>query len=214
MQGALRKERVKAESQRASQMAFFQAMAQQGRGDSDDFDGAAAQQAYEQFVAEPPSAQRDQSIDPFKCTFCHKISTEKLPSCARCKKQAYCSKECQRTHWKAHKKDCVPAEKLSKDDTKSLPLTWEQLEEFQEAPGRRLEVRFISDESSPMRMVALCKDRDGICKRVAAYTNSRAIPGFGPGKVMVWKNPRFHEFMDGSSGARIEEEELVNITIK
>ena len=94
IQGALKKERDKAASQRASQMAFHQAMARQNPGSgSNSFDGPAAQRAYEQFVAEPPSAQRDQSIDPFQCSFCHQISTAKLPSCARCKKQAYCSKQ-------------------------------------------------------------------------------------------------------------------------
>ena len=70
------------------------------------------------------------------------------------------------------------------------------------------------DQEAGLRLIALCKDRTGVVNRVAAYTNSRNIPGFTPGKVMVWKNPRFHYFMDGSSGARIEESDLTNITIK
>jgi hypothetical protein len=96
----------------------------------------------------------------------------------------------------------------------ALPLTWAQLEEFQFAEGKKLELRYIQQEPGiGMRLIALCKDRAGVIKRVAAYTNSRDIPGFTPGKVMIWKNPRFHFFMDGSSGARIEDQDLANITI-
>ncbi|GKY92326.1 hypothetical protein MPSEU_000203700 [Mayamaea pseudoterrestris] len=181
--------------------------------DDDTWDGPEAQRVYEQFIAEPPSAQRDVSVDPHTCTFCRKVTTHRLQCCSRCKKQAYCTKECQVSHWKAHKKECIPIEELSKEDTKRLPLTWEQLEEFGVAPGKSLEVRFIHQEPH-LRLIALCKDRAGICKRVAAYTESRTIPGFTTGKVLVWKNPRFHGFLDGSSGARIEEEDLVNIRIK
>jgi len=43
------------------------------------------------------------------CSCCGKTSDEKkFPRCKRCKRVAYCSKECQKKHWKAgHKKDCV-----------------------------------------------------------------------------------------------------------
>ena len=68
-------------------------------------------------------------------------------------------------------------------------------------------------DESVMRQVFQCKDRDGISKRVAAYTNSGGISGMAPGKMLKWKNPRFHWFVDGSSGARVEEEDLGNVTI-
>jgi hypothetical protein len=48
---------------------------------------------------------------------------------------------------------------------------------------------------------------------IAAYTNDRRIPGLQQGSVIRWKNPRFHYFIDGSSGARIEEEDLPNLKI-
>lgn len=42
--------------------------------------------------------------DLMKCAKCGKGG--KLMQCARCHKVAYCSKECQRQHWKSHKPAC------------------------------------------------------------------------------------------------------------
>jgi len=39
---------------------------------------------------------------------------KKLYACAGCKKVYYCSKECQRTHWEVHKKDCKGKKKKKK----------------------------------------------------------------------------------------------------
>jgi len=75
-----------------------------------------------------------------------------------------------------------------------------------------LEVRAITDESVT-RQVFGCKDRDGIVKRIAAYTTSGQIPGLKQGCILRWKNPRFYWFMDGSNGVRIEDEDLSGITI-
>jgi hypothetical protein len=35
-----------------------------------------------------------------------------VPRCARCKKEPYCSRECQTEGWKAHKPNCIPFGKL------------------------------------------------------------------------------------------------------
>ena len=80
------------------------------------------------------------------------------------------------------------------------------------AEGKVLEVQAMLDESM-MRQVFQCKDRLGKLRRIAAYTNSRSIAGLRQGSIIKWKNPKFHYFMDGSSGARIEEEDLANITV-
>lgn len=130
--------------------------------------------------------------------------------CARCKTISYCSRECQKQHWKAHKNECAEKNK----EPKSLPLTWEQVEAHGGSPvfKRTLEVKVMLDESM-MRQVFSCKDRVGTIRRIAAYTNSRAIPGLKVGSTLRWKNPRFHYFMDGSSGGRIEEEDLPDITV-
>lgn len=177
---------------------------------------AETQRLFEKLCAKPPSAE-SVARDPRTCTYCHKASTKRLKECSRCHKAFYCDRTCQLDHFKAHGTECKRIAKagLSKDDTAKLPLTWCQLGAYngQTATKKKLEVRFLSQEAG-FRMIALCKDRDGIVKRAAAYTDSRTIPNFKPGSVMTWKNPRFHWFMDGSSGARIEEEDLANITIQ
>ena len=40
------------------------------------------------------------------------------------------------------------------------------------------------------------------------------MSGLSTGAVLRWKNPRFHYFMDGSSGARIEDGDVANIQIE
>mmetsp|Transcript_21371 Transcript_21371/g.31679 ORF Transcript_21371/g.31679 Transcript_21371/m.31679 type:complete len:92 (-) Transcript_21371:99-374(-) len=86
------------------------------------------------------------------------------------------------------------------------PLTWDEVEAHRGVPvqGKALEVRAMLEQSLT-RQVFVCKDRAGTVRKVAAYTNSRAIPGLKPGSILRWKNPRYHYFMDGSGGARIEE---------
>lgn len=46
-------------------------------------------------------------LDRKRCTYCDKVTDAKM--CARCKKVQYCSRECQKQHWKAHKPDCKAA---------------------------------------------------------------------------------------------------------
>lgn len=94
-------------------------------------------------------------------------------------------------------------------------MTWDELAQCRNAPRDAvIKLRFMENEWGPVRLVCRCSDRTGTVRRVAAYTRSRTIPGFNkPGRVMIWRNPRFHYFADGSSGARIEEEDLVNIAI-
>jgi hypothetical protein len=108
---------------------------------------------------------------------------------------------------------CKPVEQLDPDE-KALPLTWEQLETFGTAKGQRIELRYIAPlkalEGSLSKTAALCKDRADISMRVELV---HSIPGFGPGKVMHWKHPRFHRFSDGSGGILIRESDLANIRI-
>jgi hypothetical protein len=42
------------------------------------------------------------------CASCHAVETKEIrfKACAKCKTVKYCSKECQVTHWREHKRDC------------------------------------------------------------------------------------------------------------
>jgi len=45
-----------------------------------------------------------------KCAQCDKTKSDSgnnLKCCAKCKTTKYCSRECQKAHWKKHKKDCA-----------------------------------------------------------------------------------------------------------
>ncbi|CAB9519791.1 expressed unknown protein [Seminavis robusta] len=177
------------------------------------FGGPETQRLYDQFVAPPPQRADDNKprADKYTCAFCGKASDKKMACCSICKLTSYCSRNCQKTAWKAHKLVCKPTDKEPKG---MKTLTWAQVEAHQGRPvdGKTLEVRVMQDESM-MRQVFQCKDRTGQIERVTAYTNSRRIPGMKPGVILRWKNPRFHCFMDGSRGARIEEEDLANVTV-
>merc|ERR1712216_134894 len=137
-----------------------------------------------------------------------------------CKKANYCGKECQKAAWKGHKAICKQNRKASGDAQEpkkskpKLPLTWAQLEQYgpSVATGKTLEVRVMEDRSMGRQCFG-CKDRLGGVATIAAYTDSRRIPCLAAGKVLRWKNPRFHVFMNGSTGARIEEEDLANVTV-
>jgi len=177
-----------------------------------EYGGPDTQRLYDQVASAPVlSAKNKDRVDLHTCSYCGKASVEILSECERCRHACYCNRDCQVKAWKAHKSVCVRV----KEEPKSLKIiTWKQVEAHEGLPVEKktLEVRAIVNESLT-RQVFSCKDREGTVHRVAAYTNSRSIPGLEQGAILRWKNPRFHYFMDGSAGARIEEEDLENIKI-
>ena len=58
------------------------------------------------------------------CGFCG-AEKENLSKCSRCKSVFYCSKECQKSHWKAHKANCKLAPKVPVANEK-LPIKFPQ----------------------------------------------------------------------------------------
>lgn len=142
------------------------------------------------------------------CEHCGNTSRN-LMQCAGCQKVEYCSHICQKSDWKAHKMFCKARQRQ-----REPALTWTQLESYGSlaAGGKYLEVKFVHPEAG-LRLVAQCRDAVGDYRRVAAYTSSCNIPNFVPGKTLRWRNPRYHYFMDGTGGVRIEDEDLEDIQI-
>ncbi|KAL3944084.1 MAG: hypothetical protein SGBAC_001815 [Bacillariaceae sp.] len=172
--------------------------------------GPDSQRLFDQVAAAPKSSNRRGQF--FTCDFCKKSSTAELQCCARCKRVAYCNRDCQKLAWKAHKTGCTKW--TGTKDPKALCLSWDELEAFggRSAEGKVLEVRAVLDESM-VRHSFKCKDRLGRLCSITAYTNSRSIPGLRQGSLIKWKNPRYHYFGGRLGGARIEEADLANITI-
>ena len=46
-----------------------------------------------------------------KCGLCN---SEATLACSKCRSTYYCNKNCQKSHWKVHKKTCMPP--LAKED--------------------------------------------------------------------------------------------------
>ena len=175
------------------------------------YGGPETQRLFDQFASAPANIPTSNHLT---CSFCRKNSTTPLMKCAACRNAYYCDKDCQKQGWRGHKLECAKPDNETKKK-KYVSVSWSQLEKFQgqSTNGKALVVKVLSGESFT-RQVLSCKDSEGVVKRIAAYTDSRHIPGAVPGAVLRWANPRFHYFADGSDGARIEQEDLANITIE
>jgi hypothetical protein len=66
------------------------------------------------------------------CKTCGKLNAElskeekKLKTCSKCKRVAYCSKECQKKDWEGHKKDCRPADAFDSVTILYAPISLNQ----------------------------------------------------------------------------------------
>jgi MYND finger len=179
-----------------------------------EFGGKETQALYDKVAAAPPSG---------RCAHCLREAAAK--KCARCKAVRYCSKECQTAAWKAHKKECkapaadgsaAAAGASANSANSGKVITWDSLERLGggTAVGRVLELR-VMNEPSFIRHIFNGKDRSGKVLLVAFYLDAGTSPpaGLRQGAVLRWKTPHFHWFIDGQSGARIEDEDLCNITV-
>ena len=61
-------------------------------------------------------------IEPFYCFQCRKSETMEKPfsECSGCNVVIYCSRECQKSHWKIHKSTCLDNQKLGKKEENKL----------------------------------------------------------------------------------------------
>lgn len=190
--------------------AVVQALRKENSNASLEFNGAEFERLREQLASPPKSSSSRGAF--YTCDYCKKSSTVELQICSRCKAVAYCSKTCQTDAWRGHKKRCKPWTKTK--DPKVLPLSWEELEVLKGRPaeGRVLEVRAMWEDESTERQVFNCKDRLGRVRWIEFHT-SREVPNLSQGRIIRWKNPRFHYTQDCYCGARIEDTDLANLTI-
>ena len=79
------------------------------------------------------------------CTVCVKSNT--LKACERCQSVRYCSKACQKKHWKQHKKDC-----------KKLKKEYEEKKRGPKIRNCDVDLKQIGDEPSESEMGSLFED--------------------------------------------------------
>jgi hypothetical protein len=96
-------------------------------------------------------------------------------------------------------------------------ISWRELERMHPnvATGRTLEVRLVSVlETSPglLRLDFVGRDAQG-SERVVAFGSFLLPEGLRKGCVLRWRNPWFHRFAHGGSGANIEHWDLPNVSI-
>jgi hypothetical protein len=52
------------------------------------------------------------------CAYCYRRSAQLLSKCTKCKRVAYCDKDCQKKDWKDHKGNCQQLQKVNAYDLK------------------------------------------------------------------------------------------------
>ena len=115
----------------------------------------------------PVLNQEDDAVLPTAtatgCSGCG-VATDKLQACAACRKAVYCSRDCQKQHWKnTHKIEC---RKNQKDDYVELLLRTVMQEEKEKPPAANIvlcpecEIRPLSDDT----------DFPGMCFSCGAFT--------------------------------------------
>jgi hypothetical protein len=83
------------------------------------------------------------------------------------------------------------------------------------ARGKVLEVRIMTQPVPFLRHTCSGKDKHGDIRTLAFYLDHGTAPpcGLRQGAVLRWTNPHIHHFVDGQVGARIEDEDLADITV-
>lgn len=194
------------------------------------------QQIHQGMAPPPPTGRTGKE----RCVGCGAGgASQKLKRCGGCtlRHAVYCSSQCQRAHWPEHRAECKadnsnPTEtdsgaggagggSSSAVSTRTGPppklVSWRELERLGglglEAEGQVLEVRIMSQPMPHfMRSCVNAQDKRGDQHTIAFYTQSPPS-GLAQGRVLRWRNPRFHYFLSGQTGSRVEDEDLPNITI-
>ena len=74
-----------------------------------------------QSCAEVETGSTSSQPSTTSCDTCASCGVAAVLNCSRCMRVKYCSKECQPTHWKAHKSLCAPRNMPSAASTSAAP---------------------------------------------------------------------------------------------
>lgn len=174
-----------------------------------------------------------------QCAGCG-LRRKKLLACARCLTARYCSKECQMAHYRTHKPSCLaaaasgkpakdtgnarasnatnPRPRLLTSGPSSDRVSWADLQRLQGMPaiGKVLEVKVATPPMPFLRYAFEGEDQKGDVRTVGFYLNGSSSllqTSLRQGKIVRWRDPRFHNFFGGQTGARIEDGDMRNVEI-
>lgn len=134
------------------------------------------------------------------CLGCSNIGTSEAPllSCSRCRVAHYCSRECQRAHWRTHKPNCRKATKAERDLSMSVLMATDRfVEQNFGAISREIEKKCHSTglEASDLTLeVSFMPNADGIIPGLQVppifdvvptrdYLSGQKLPQFVPQSV-------------------------------
>ncbi|KAG2497545.1 hypothetical protein HYH03_004292 [Edaphochlamys debaryana] len=95
--------------------------------------------------------------------------------------------------------------------------TWAELRKIspRAAVGQFIDLRVETRPVPQFRWACDVYDKAGDVGRLAFHLEGQGaeggmppVPGLGPGAVVRWRNPRFHTFLDDTTGGRIEDADL------
>jgi uncharacterized C2H2 Zn-finger protein len=123
-----------------------------------------------------PELDQDRSCASPLCTI--PLMTEELLTCRGCDAVSYCTKECQRVHWKAHKENCKPRGRRVKKAAAPISSNI-SYECITEGPSPPPTVRICGLIACSIKLTACNSFRCGSCEAVC-YCSKRC-------QVLHWR---------------------------
>ena len=95
----------------------------------------------------------------YTCDNCHKRLKDPM-RCGKCKSAPYCDRECQKKHWKEHKKVCCTDITILNDkDTNKLGLEFIELIKYDKDFVYQIVFRYSDNKGKRLTVVSVMYDR-------------------------------------------------------